>query len=98
MRGSGSLEPSPRAADHHRVAAGEPLGFTQDDVDWEARFTGDDGPGFVIGLRPDLPLDGVRRAVADGVGPLRGSTMTSSSSAGARTASLPRIILPRSTG
>ena len=50
-------------------------GFTQDDVDWEARFTGEDGPGFVIALRPDLPLDGVRRAVADGVGPLAGAEL-----------------------
>ena len=45
-------------------------GFTSDDVDWEARFTGEDGPGFVLGLRPDLDLAGVRRAIADGVGPL----------------------------
>ena len=48
-------------------------GFTQDDVDWEARFTGTEGPGFVIALRPTCPLDGVRRAVADGVGPLAGA-------------------------
>jgi len=48
-------------------------GLAQDDVDWEARFTGADGPGYVIALRPDLPLDGVRRAVADGVGPLEGA-------------------------
>lgn len=45
-------------------------GFTQDDVDWEARWTGEDGRGFVLGLRPDLDLAGVRRAIADGVGPL----------------------------
>ena len=50
-------------------------GFTQDDVDWEARFTGAQGPGFVIALRPDLPLAGVRRAVADGVGPLAGARL-----------------------
>ncbi len=48
-------------------------GFTQDDVDWEAHWTGTDGPGFVIALRPDLDLAGVRRAVADGVGPLEGA-------------------------
>ena len=52
-------------------------GFTQDDVDWEARFTGQGGPGFVIALRPGLPLDGVRRAVADGVGPLAGAELRS---------------------
>jgi hypothetical protein len=45
-------------------------GFTQDDVDWEAHFTGDSGSGFVVALRPDLDVAGVRRAIADGVGPL----------------------------
>ena len=50
-------------------------GFTQDDVDWEARFRGDEGAGYVVALRPDLPLDGVRRAVADGVGPLAGAEL-----------------------
>lgn len=50
-------------------------GFTQDDVDWEARFTGDDGPGFVLALRPDLALDGVRRAIRDRVGPLAGAEL-----------------------
>jgi len=45
-------------------------GFTQDDVDWEARWTGDDGPGYVLALRPDLDLAGVRRAIEDGVAPL----------------------------
>ena len=50
-------------------------GFTQDDVDWEARFTGGGRPGFEIALRPGLPLDGVRRAVADGVGPLAGAEL-----------------------
>ncbi len=50
-------------------------GFTQDDVDWEARWTGEDGRGFVLGLRPDLDLDGVRRAIADGVGPLQGAEL-----------------------
>ncbi|GAA1147111.1 hypothetical protein [Ornithinicoccus hortensis] len=47
-------------------------GFTQDDVDWEARWTGD-APGLALGLRPDLDPDGVERAVADGVGPLAGA-------------------------
>ncbi|HEX6148179.1 hypothetical protein [Nocardioides sp.] len=50
-------------------------GFTQDDVDWEARWTGEDGPGFVLAFRPDLDLAGVRRAVRDGVGPLDGATV-----------------------
>ncbi len=50
-------------------------GFTQDDVDWEARWRGDDGPGFALGLRPDLDLAGVRRAIDDGVGPLAGAEL-----------------------
>ena len=50
-------------------------GFTQDDVDWEAHWTGEDGPGFVLGLRPDLDLAGVRRAIDDGVGPLKGAEL-----------------------
>ena len=45
-------------------------GFSQDDVDWEARWTGADGPGYVLALRPDLDLAGVRRAIEDGVAPL----------------------------
>lgn len=48
-------------------------GFTEDDVDWEAHFTGPDGNGFVLGLRPDLDLAGVTRAVADGVAGLAGA-------------------------
>ncbi len=50
-------------------------GFTQDDVDWEARWTGADGPGFALGFRPDLDLAGLRRAIGDGIGPLPGSTL-----------------------
>ncbi|HYH33625.1 MAG TPA: hypothetical protein VD814_00590 [Nocardioides sp.] len=50
-------------------------GFTQDDVDWEARFTGEGVRGFVLALRPDLDLAGVRRAIADGVGPLAGAEL-----------------------
>ncbi len=46
-------------------------GFTQDDVLWEAHF-GDGGraTGWVLKLRDDLDMGGVRRAVDDGVGPL----------------------------
>ena len=50
-------------------------GFTQDDVDWEAHWTGEDGPGFVLALRPDLELTGVRRAIEEGVGPLAGAEL-----------------------
>lgn len=49
--------------------------FTQDDVDWEAHFTGPEGNGYVLALRPDLDLSGVRRAVEDGVGPLAGAEL-----------------------
>ncbi|MBD8868000.1 hypothetical protein [Nocardioides donggukensis] len=45
-------------------------GFTQDDVAWEARFTGDDGPGWVLAFRPGQDMAEVRRAVDDGAGPL----------------------------
>ncbi|WP_109507066.1 hypothetical protein [Nocardioides speluncae] len=45
-------------------------GFTQDDVDWEARWTGPDGPGYALAFRPDLDLSGVQAAVKAGTGPL----------------------------
>ena len=38
-------------------------GFTEDDVDWEIHFTGPEGSGYAVGLRPDLDLDGVRAAM-----------------------------------
>lgn len=50
-------------------------GFTQDDVDWEAHFTTPDGPGWILGLRPDLDLAPVERAVSDGVAGLAGATV-----------------------
>ncbi len=50
-------------------------GFTQDDVDWEAHWRGEDGPGFALALRPDLDLAGVRRAITDAVGPLDGARL-----------------------
>lgn len=45
-------------------------GFTQDDVDWEARFTGPEHVGYVLAFRPDLDMTRVASAVEDGVGPL----------------------------
>ena len=48
-------------------------GFTQDDVDWEAHFTGPDGNGYILAFRPDLDLAPVARAVAKGAGPLDGA-------------------------
>jgi hypothetical protein len=40
-------------------------GFTQDDVDWEARWTGPDGPGYVVAFRPDLEMERVRGALEE---------------------------------
>ncbi len=48
-------------------------GFTQDDVRWEATFTGPAGTGWVLAFREGLDLAGVERAVAAGVGPLAGA-------------------------
>ncbi|KRF20537.1 hypothetical protein ASG90_18295 [Nocardioides sp. Soil797] len=50
-------------------------GFTQDDVDWEARFTGPDGPGYVLGFRPDQDMAEVAKAVKDDVAPLEDATV-----------------------
>jgi hypothetical protein len=50
-------------------------GFTQDDVDWEARFTGPEGNGWVLALRPDLDLQRVAGAIDAGVGPLAGAEL-----------------------
>jgi hypothetical protein len=40
-------------------------GFTQDDVDWEAHFTGPDGSGYALAFRPDLDMDRVRGALKE---------------------------------
>jgi hypothetical protein len=48
-------------------------GFTQDDVDWEARWVTDDGTGWALGFRPDLDMSAVRRAVEAGVAGLGGA-------------------------
>lgn len=40
-------------------------GFTQDDVDWEAHFTGPDGAGYAVAFRPDLDMDRVRGALKE---------------------------------
>ena len=48
---------------------------TEDDVDWEARFTGPSGPGYVLGFRPDQDMAKVQAAVDAGVGPLAGATV-----------------------
>jgi hypothetical protein len=48
-------------------------GFGVDDVLWEAHFSGGGTHGWVIALRTGLDRASVRRAVRDGVGPLRGA-------------------------
>lgn len=48
-------------------------GFTQDDVEWEARFDTSTGEGWVLQMREDLDLDGVEEAVKAGAGPLAGA-------------------------
>lgn len=47
--------------------------FTSDDVDWEAHWTGPDGQGWALGLRPDLDMGRVAAAADAGVGPLDGA-------------------------
>ena len=44
-------------------------GFTRDDVDWEAHWTGPDGPGWVVAMRPGLDMSLVRKATRDGLLP-----------------------------
>ncbi|MEO9322368.1 hypothetical protein ABFT23_02700 [Nocardioides sp. C4-1] len=50
-------------------------GFGQDDVDWEARFEGPSGVGYVVGFRDDLDMAGVQQAAAADDGPLVGATV-----------------------
>ena len=50
-------------------------GFTQDDVDWEAHFTGGEASGWVLAFRPDLDMAAVAGAVRAGVGGLAGATV-----------------------
>ncbi|QDO87524.1 hypothetical protein FNH13_03545 [Ornithinimicrobium ciconiae] len=49
--------------------------FTQDDVDAEARWSGPDGGGFLLALRPDLDLDLVQAAIEDGAPGLGGASL-----------------------
>ena len=50
-------------------------GFTQDDVDWEARWSGPDGAGYALRFRDDLDLAAVQAAVGAEVGELAGATV-----------------------
>jgi hypothetical protein len=40
-------------------------GFTEDDVDWEAHFTGPAGAGYVVAFRPGLDMSRVRGALKE---------------------------------
>ena len=65
------------STDMLRGYAGRLRGFTPDDVSWEARYAGD-GPGatgWVLGFGPDTDMAAVQRAVADGIGPLKGTVV-----------------------
>lgn len=53
-------------------------GFTSDDVDWEARWTGPDGAGWALGFRPDLDMGRVEDAVRAGVRPLADGQVSTS--------------------
>lgn len=49
--------------------------FTQDDVDAEVRWTGADGGGLLLVLRPDLDLDLVQAAIDDDAPGLEGAVL-----------------------
>lgn len=50
----------------------EDFGFSQDDVAWEATYSGD-AEGWVLAFGEKTPMDAVTRAVRAGVGPLDGA-------------------------
>ncbi|MDN5743785.1 MAG: hypothetical protein L0H31_01530 [Nocardioidaceae bacterium] len=50
------------------------FGFSQDDVAWEARYTGDTN-GWVMAFHRTVPMAAVQRAVRAGVGVLRGAVV-----------------------
>ncbi len=50
------------------------FGISQDDVAWEARYTGD-AAGWVLAFRDSTAMGDVRRAVQAGVGPLAGAVV-----------------------
>lgn len=54
------------------------FGVSQDDVAWEARWSGAGGPadaGWVLAFHDDLPMTAVQRAIEAGVGPLAGAVV-----------------------
>lgn len=52
----------------------EDFGIGQDDVAWEATYSGDTA-GWVLAFRPSTPMANVSRAVLAGVGPLKGASV-----------------------
>jgi hypothetical protein len=48
-------------------------GFTEDDVDWEVRFAGPEGAGYVVAFRPGLDMARVRGALDEKA--VRGATV-----------------------
>lgn len=50
-------------------------GFGQDDVSWEARWSGHGAGGWAMAFRPRLDMTSVAHAVHAGVGPLHGATV-----------------------
>ena len=48
--------------------------FGQDDVAWEATYTGE-ASGWIIALHDDVPMANIARAVTAGVGPLKGAVV-----------------------
>lgn len=52
----------------------EPYGFGQDDVAWEAAYSGG-AEGWVIAFHDDVPMAQVQKAIRDEVGPLAGAVL-----------------------
>lgn len=53
----------------------ERFSIGQDDVAWEAHYSGDDVDGWVMAFHPDLQTRRIRRAINAGVGPLDGAVL-----------------------
>ncbi|MBM0123423.1 hypothetical protein [Pimelobacter simplex] len=51
------------------------FGISQDDVAWEASWTGDAGRGWVLAFHDKVPMPAIHRAVEAGVGPLAGAVV-----------------------
>jgi len=51
------------------------FGISQDDVAWEASWSGEGGHGWVLAFHDDIAMAAVHRAVEAGVGPLAGAVV-----------------------